>query len=219
MRGRGRNGHRGRDVDDRKTKIRNSNLSREQLISRTSPFLPSPPPLRASPTSPHPPLLPMANGTVSLRRWRRPPCRRLRRTRARAVLTFLRPEIPTVIGRQDRAFNRRNRIAKLERCFQGENGVSSRHSMFPSRTFRSTLPEIPSACSRKYAVYLNCMIRTVAERRTRTRIPLVPPQLTRRQSRVCICVCRYIARHHAVRKTGPKGNARVRKEKTCSLRR
>lgn len=30
----GRDGHRGRDVDDRKTKIRNSNLSREQLISR-----------------------------------------------------------------------------------------------------------------------------------------------------------------------------------------
>lgn len=43
----GRNGHRGRDVDDRKTKIRNSNLSREQLISRTSPH-----PLPLFPSSP-----------------------------------------------------------------------------------------------------------------------------------------------------------------------
>lgn len=77
---RGRNGHRGRDVDDRKTKIRNSNLSREQLISRTSP--PSLVSAAASPaalgwrtTSPHRLFTP---------RWRRKPsCRRCRLHRTR----------------------------------------------------------------------------------------------------------------------------------------
>lgn len=38
----GRDGHWGRDVDDRKTKIRNSNLSWEQLISRFKLLFPRP---------------------------------------------------------------------------------------------------------------------------------------------------------------------------------
>lgn len=71
----GADGHRGRDVDDRKTKIRNSNLSREQLISRTSP------PSSFSVTSPFPradPLSAAATDTVvsASLGWRGPPpCR------------------------------------------------------------------------------------------------------------------------------------------------
>lgn len=96
---RGCNGHRGRDVDDRKTKIRNSNLSREQLISRThlppSSLRPCPP--RCSRLADHP------SHCLSAPRWRRkPPLSSSSATphTDAARLTFLRPEIPTVIGRQ-----------------------------------------------------------------------------------------------------------------------
>lgn len=95
---RGRNGHRGRDVDDHKTKIRNSNLSREQLISRTSPSS----------------LVSAATSSAALGWWTIPPPSLYPEVAAQtalssssatphtdaARLTFLRPEIPTVIGRQ-----------------------------------------------------------------------------------------------------------------------
>jgi len=108
---RGRNGHRGRDVDDRKTKIRNSNLSREQLISRTSP--PSLVSATTSPalgwrTTPPLPLHPEVAAQTTLSSASATP-----HTDA-ARLTFLRPEIPTVIGRQTVVFNRSNRMAELE---------------------------------------------------------------------------------------------------------
>lgn len=104
----GRDGHRGRDVDDRKTKIRNSNLSREQLISRF--YL-------AVSTSNSPPAA---------------------AARSRSVLSFgepIRPvgvllptprmhtDVPTSVSslrdscdnwQTDRAFNRRERMVKLE---------------------------------------------------------------------------------------------------------
>lgn len=95
---RGRNGHRGRDVDDRKTKIRNSNLSREQLISRTSPSsfvsAATSPAALGWRTIPPPSLYPEVAAQTALSSSSATP-----HTDA-ARLTFLRPEIPTVIGRQ-----------------------------------------------------------------------------------------------------------------------
>lgn len=92
----GSNGHRGRDVDDRKTKIRNSNLSREQLISRTSPHpLPLSPLVSTSHISRCLAASTADSAGLSLVVTQTTPV-----AGYTARLAFLRPEIPTVIGRQ-----------------------------------------------------------------------------------------------------------------------
>lgn len=117
--GRGRNGHRGRDVDDRKTKIRNSNLSREQLISRTSP------PSTVS-TATSLPLLPAAAVDTVVSPRRKPPLSpTIPHTDARASHV---PSSWDSYGKwqADRVFNRRNRIVELEgRAFgkERENNI------------------------------------------------------------------------------------------------
>lgn len=168
---RGCNGHRGRDVDDRKTKIRNSNLSREQLISRThlppSSLRPCPP--RCSRLADHP------SHCLSTPRWRRkpPPVVVVGYTAHGRRASHV-PSSRDSYGnwQADRAFNRRNRMAELER-------LSKEQRLFPGHPRKSS----PSGCSAlsgrlcqlAEARYLNYAIDAVP-----TSVLLVPPQLTRR---------------------------------------